>query len=162
MPGLDDHFEDVEGEVGIGGGRTVGVESLDEVAEAVGPGPVGVGFLEGAPAAGGVLPPFVAVGVPVIAEHLEGALGAVDLEGRGAVLLDGEAGRDDGGGGVAEVEEDLGVVLGGDGHGAAVDLAGGDGDAGEGGDALDWTEEGDEGGDAVDAEVEEAAAARGW
>lgn len=134
-------------------------QAFDGFAQAVGPGPIGGGFLEELPGADGVVPELVAVGVPVVAEHLEGSVGAIDFEGGRPVLLEGEAGGDDGGGTGAEVEDELGVVFGFDADEASVDVAFGDGDAGEGEYASGGADEPGEGGDGVDAEVEETAAA---
>jgi len=62
------------------------------------------------PGAERVAPDFVAVRRPVIAHHLQGALGAVELEPRRAVFLHREAGSHRREHAAAEIERDLRVV----------------------------------------------------
>ena len=107
-----------------------------------------------------VLPELVAGGRPVLADHLDDALAAVELDARHAVALDGEAGGDHRVAGVAEVEQEVGVVVRSDLDQLAVDDALGDGGAGHGHHALGRADDAGEGGDVVDAEVEHGAAAR--
>src|SRR5688572_6671666 len=128
--------------------------------QAVAPGPVGIGLFENLPAAGVVSPEFVAVGVPIVAEHLDRAGRAIHLDGRAAILLHGETARHDAKTRITEVENDLSVVFGFDLDLAAIDFALGNRNSGHCTDALRWAEQAGETRDAIDTEIEERAAAR--
>ena len=115
------HVEDVEGVLRRHRRLGAGGDAVDEMAEPVGPRPRVRRALEDLPGADAVLPQLVALRRPVVAEHLDRAFGAVDLERRRAVLLHREAGGHDAEDGVAEVERDLVVVERGDVDEVAVD-----------------------------------------
>lgn len=90
---------DFEGMVAVLGGddRSLAfLDAIDHVAQSVGPGPGRVGFFEDLPCADIVLPHFIAVRIPVLADHLNGAGRAVELDAGNTVFLDREAGGDDG------------------------------------------------------------------
>ena len=140
--------------------RRAGAQTLEQLTQSVCPAPVGSNFLEEFPAAGRVLPEFVAVRVPIVSEHLDGAGAAVNLQCGRTVLLKSEAGGDDAEAGVRKVEKHLRVVLGFDRDIATVDLPFGDRDAGHGHDAFGRTEQAGQARDAINAKVEEATAAR--
>ena len=105
-----------------------------------------------------VLPQLVALGRPVVAEHLQRAVGAIDLQRRRAVSLHREAGRHDAEHVVAEVEEDLVVVECGDVDGLAVDDPARCHDAGHRLHTAHRTEQAGEAGQVVDPEVEQRPA----
>ena len=69
--------------------------AFNQVPQPVRPGPLRLGLLEALPAAGAVLPDFVAVRVPIVPEQIDRAVGAVKFDTRPTVLLDVEAGGDD-------------------------------------------------------------------
>src|SRR3954447_18804146 len=112
------------------------LDTLDHVAQAIRPGPVGIALLKDLPGAHIVAPELIAVRVPVLAHHLDLAFAAVDLDAGTAVLLHREAGRNNGVDRVAEIDQNVGVVFGLDLHHLAVDDALRDRDAGHRHDAL--------------------------
>src|SRR6266851_3481518 len=93
---LEHNFQDVPRVFGAYERARALPNALDEMAQSVGPMPVGVGLFEELPRAHGVLPQLVAVRVPIIAEHLNGAGRAIDLERGISMLLNGEAAGDHG------------------------------------------------------------------
>src|SRR5207245_1898195 len=117
-------------------------------------------LFEALPCADGILPQLVAVRVPIIAEHLNGAGRAIDLECGAALLLNGEAGGDHGERVVAEVQQHLRVVLRFDADLSAVNVAFGNGHARHGHDALGGAEQAGQTREAIDTEVKETTAAR--
>ena len=112
------------------------------------------------PGTGRVFPDLVAVGCPVVAHHLHGALEAVQLNRGRAVFLDREARRDDGVAGVAKVDQDVRVVVGGNGHRLALDDALRDRGADHARHTLGRAEQATERDDVVDAKVKQRTAAR--
>ena len=135
------------------------LDAIDEVAQTLGPLPARIALGEQLPRAGAVAPQLVALGRPVVAEQLQHAVGAVQLDRGRAVLLHREARRDRGEARVAEVDQDVRVVLGLHAHRLALDDALGDRDARHRGHAPRRPEEAAQRGHVVDAEVEERAAA---
>ena len=106
-----------------------------------------------------VAPQLVALRRPVVAEQLQHAGRAVQLDRGRAVLLHREAGRDDGQPALAEVDQHVRVVLGLDLHLLAGDVALRDRDAGHRGHAPRRAEDAAQRDDVVDAEVEQRTAA---
>src|SRR3954467_8300041 len=62
-------------------------DALHHVVDTVGPRPVGVGFLVKLPGAYLILPQLIAVGVPIVALHLDRAATTIDFEGASAIAL---------------------------------------------------------------------------
>src|SRR5437879_2086339 len=108
---LDHHFQHMIGVLRRDGRARALLDAFDEVTQAVRPGPFRLGLLETLPAAGVILPDFVAVGVPIIPQHLEGAFGPIKFQPGTAILLDREAGRHDRETTVSEIEQHLRVVV---------------------------------------------------
>ncbi len=123
---------DLERVVGVLGPRhrlRAVLDAVDEMTQAVGPGPGRIGLAEHLPGAVAVAPELESLGRPVVAEHLEDAVGAVQLDRRRPVLLHREPRRDRREPAVAEIDQDVGVVLGLDAQRDALDDALGDRDA---------------------------------
>ena len=137
------------------------LDAFDEVAQPLGPLPVGIGLGNTRQAPTSFRHSSHPSGRPVVAEELDGALAAVDLDRGGAVSLHRESGRDDREARVAEVEQHVRVVVGFDPDPAAVHLALRDRDAHHRRHPPRGTEEGAQARDVVDAEVEQRPAAWG-
>src|SRR3954471_1843754 len=96
--------------------------ALDHTADAVIPGPARAIF-EDLTAPGVVLPHLVAGGGPVLADHLDRAISAVELDTRHSVLWNREPGSDDGVAGVTKIEHQMSVIVRADLHQLTVDDA---------------------------------------
>src|SRR5437016_3879936 len=69
---LDHDFQNVERMFGCDQRLRLAVNALHQMSKPVSPRPFRMGLLEALPAAGAVLPELVAVGVPIITQHLDG------------------------------------------------------------------------------------------
>src|ERR1041385_3431325 len=83
------------------------LDTLDQVSQPVGPGPVRMRFFKQLPTASAVLPQLETVRIPIIAQKVDCALGSEQFEAGPAVLLESEPGCDRGETIVAEVQQDL-------------------------------------------------------
>ena len=99
------------------------LDTLDQMAQAVGPGPVRVGLAVDFPGAHLILPEFVAIGIPIIAHHLNRATAAVDFHRGRAILLNRKTGGDHGITVVGKFDTELHIVVGFDLHHLAFDHA---------------------------------------
>lgn len=156
--GADHDLEDVVCVVGRDSERFAVLNTIDQVAQAISPWPVGPGFLEELPAAGAVLPEFIAVGIPIVAVQIERAFRSEQFQAGSAILLDGKAGEHGRITGIAEVQEELNVILRFDADLPAIDAAFGNGHAGHGGDMSDRPQPAGQCGEIVDTQIEKGAA----
>jgi hypothetical protein len=93
--GLDHDLERVVAMLGRDDRPRIALNAFDHVAQPIGPGPVWVGLAIELPGPDLVLPQLVALGIPVVAQHLDRSGAAIDLDRRAAILLHRKAGRDD-------------------------------------------------------------------
>ena len=141
-------------------GPLAGVNALDQMTQAAQVIPGGIGFGDALPGAGGTLPEFVAVGRPVIPLQTNRAGRAIEFQGGVAVALNREAAGDDGQGGVAKVQDELGVVFGFNRNPFSGNHPFGNGDAHQGRYASHRAKPTGQAGDVVDRQIKEGSAAR--
>src|SRR3990172_3366442 len=123
------------------------------------PKPGRIGLVEDKPRADIVEPQLVAVGVPIIPHQLDRPFRSIELEPGSTVALDRETCAGNGEYRLAEVEQDVHVVLDLDGDVLAADEPIRYGRAGHGGYAPYRAEPAGEAGDVVDCQVEDCPAA---
>ena len=79
---LDHDFKNVERMFGRDQRRRLAVNALYQMSKPLSPRPIRMGLLEALPATGAVLPDLVAVGVPIITQHVDGAVCSVKFQPR--------------------------------------------------------------------------------
>src|SRR5437016_9725189 len=105
------------------------------------------------------LPELVAVGVPIITQHLDGAGCSVKFQTRTAILLDREAGCYDRKATTSEIEQDMRVVVRLDTLRASLNQPFGNGNTRHRGDAAHRSEKSGERGEIIDTQIKKRAAA---
>src|ERR1051325_2075255 len=156
--GFQNNFENVES-MFFGYDRSfAGVKAFDDMTKPVRPWPVRGGLFENLPTTGGVLPNFVAVGIPIVGGHLDRAAAAVNFDGRIPVLLHRETARH-GCVTTAEIDYDLRVLFGFHRNAAAINLALRNCHTHERGHAFGGTEQTGKAGDRINSQIKQAAAA---
>ena len=98
--------------------------------------------------------------VPVVRQHVDGAFGAIHFDPRHVIALDGEAGGDNGKALVAEIHQNLEIVVGLHRHLFVVHDTLGDGDAGHRHHPLGGAQKPGQCGDVVNSKVKHRPAAR--
>ena len=137
-----------------------GGNALDEMPQAGGPRPQRLAFLVDFPYLAFLGPSLETLRRPIVAEQLQDAVRAVELDGRAAILLHREAGGDAGKSAVTEIEQHLRIVVRLDGDLDAFGHAFRDRRADHRAHAPHGSHEAAETHQVIDAEIEKGSAAR--